>query len=88
MPRSTAAAQEIVDEATVSPWIDLIAELADPLAEYILNDYGREDWQDSPLVQSLARVAALLEAQGRQVPPPILDALRAAAEAAQPVGVA
>jgi hypothetical protein len=58
VPRSSAVAQEIVDEATVSPWIDLIAELAEPLAEHIVNDYGREDWQDSPLVQTLARVPA------------------------------
>jgi hypothetical protein len=54
----------------------------------MLNDYGREDWQDSPLVETLARVAALLEAQGQEVPVPVLYVLRNACEAGRPVGVA
>ena len=51
-------------------------------------DYEREDWQDSPLVETLARVVALLEARGHDIPVPILDALRKASEAGQMVGVA
>ncbi len=65
-----------------------MAELAEPLAEYMLGDYEREDWQDSPLIESLARVAALLEAQCLEIPGAILGVLRKAAEAGQPIGVA
>lgn len=65
-----------------------MAELAEPLAEYIVADYEREDWQDSPVIESLARVAALLEAEGREIPLAILDVLRNASEAGQPIGVA
>jgi hypothetical protein len=89
MPRQVAtnAAQKIVDEASVTS-IDLLAELAEPLAEYILDDYGREDWHDSPLIETLARVAAIFEAERRDIPPPILVVLRKAAEAGKPIGVA
>ncbi len=90
MPRSekTQAAQTIVSEASAALNLDLMEELAQPLAEYLLDDYTAEDWRDSPLVEALARVAALLEVDGRKVPDSIMDALRRAAEAGQPVGVA
>jgi hypothetical protein len=90
MPRqqSTIAARKVIEDAATEPKIDLLADLAEPLAEYMLLDYEREDWQDSPLIESLARVAALLEAQGREIPGAILSVLRKASEAGQPVGVA
>ena len=89
MPRQfqTSAARQIVEEAS-SDAVELLAQLAEPLAEYMVDDYGREDGQDSPNVDALARVAALLEAQGREIPVPILDVLRRASEAGRPVGVA
>ena len=68
--------------------LDLVEELAEPLAEFMVGEYGAEDWQDTPLVETLARVAALLETGGRKVPDAILEALRKAAEAGRPVGVA
>jgi hypothetical protein len=83
-----SAAQAIVSEALSKSSFDLVAELAEPLAEHVVRDYGRQDWQDSPIVEALAHVAAVLEAQGREIPLPILDALRAASDAGQPVGVA
>jgi hypothetical protein len=83
----TNAARQIVEQAG-SDAVELVAELAEPLAEYILDDYQREDWQDSPHVETLAHVAALLEAQGREIPLSILDVLRRASEAGRPVGVA
>ena len=88
MPRqaATSAAQEIVDKA--SPATDLLAALAEPLAEYILADYEGEDWRDSPVVEALARVAAILEAQGGEIPVAILDVLRKASDAGRPLGVA
>ena len=67
--------------------LDLVEELAEPLAEYMLADYTAEDWQDSPLVETLARVAALLEVNEREVPNSILAALRKASEAGRPIGV-
>ncbi len=89
MPRSkTQVAQAIVSDASLALNLDLVEELAQPLAQYLLDDYTAEDWQDSPLVETLARVAALLEVDGRKVPNSIMDALRSAAEAGQPVGVA
>ncbi len=90
MPRqeATLAAHHIVEGARPELTVDLVAELAGPLAEYILNDYEREDWQDSPLIETLARVAAVLEVQGREIPVAVLEALRNASEAGQPVGVA
>ena len=90
MPRhqSTAAATRIVKDATTQPTVDLVAELAEPLAEYMLLNYEREDWQGSPLVEPLARVAALLESQRREIPAPVLIVLRKASEAGQSIGVA
>ncbi len=50
MPRSekTQAAQTIVSEASAALNLDLVEELAQPLAKYLLDDYGAEDWQRSP----------------------------------------
>ena len=90
MPRSekTDAALSVVDEAASRPLsLVLIEELAEPLAEYILADYDAEDWQNSPVVEALAGVAALLEVSGREVPAPIMAVLRRAAEAGRPIGV-
>ena len=63
----------------------MVGEIADPLAEYMLADYDAKDWQNSPVVEALARVAALLEAE---VPASILAALRGAADAGRHIGVA
>ena len=86
--QSAKGVQKIIHDATAEPTIDLLAELAEPLAEYIIEDYALEDWQDSPVVEAMARVAAILEAQGREVPPPLLAVLRKASEAGHPIGVA
>jgi len=61
--------------------VDLLAELAEPLAEYMLFDYGEQDWHDDPLVASLACVAATLEAKGRSTPPVVHALLRIASKA-------
>ena len=90
MPRSekTAAAQAVVSQASTALTLDLVEEIAEPLAVFMILEYEAEDWQDSPLVEALARVAALLETGGRRVPDAILEALRKASEAGQPIGVA
>ena len=51
-------------------------------------NYDADDWQSSPLVESLARTAVLLERDQREVPACIQEVLKRAAEAGQPVGVA
>ena len=90
MPRSekTAAARAVVSEASAALTLDLVEDLAEPLAEFMVANYDADDWQSSPLVESLAGVAALLERDEREVPACILEALKKAAEAGQPVGVA
>ena len=88
MPRSAKAAQDIVNSAQSKLSLDLVAELAEPLARYMLGNSADEEWRDSPRVEALARVAALIEAAGREVPLPILDVLRKAAEAGRPIGPA
>jgi hypothetical protein len=86
--RSTKAARDIVDSARTTLPLDLVAALAEPLARYMLDGYADEEWRDSPHIEALARAAALLEADDREVPAPILDALRRAAEAGRPIGLA
>ena len=65
MPRhdAIAAAKRIVAEASPEAQIDLLADLTEPLAQYMLLDYDRQDWQDSRFIEPLARVAALLKAR-------------------------
>ena len=86
--RSTQNAQDIVDSARATVSLDLVAELAEPLARFMLLNQAAREWRDSPPVEALARAAALLEADGREVPAPILEALRKAAEAGRPIGLA
>jgi hypothetical protein len=66
--RSTKAAQDIIDSAQAVLSLKLVVELAEPLARYMLGSYADEEWRDSPQVEALARVAALLEARGFEVP--------------------
>ena len=90
MPRSerTKAVASIVNEAARSSLLPLVEELAEALAEHMLADYEAEDWRNTSVVEALARVASLLEAEEREVPPSILTALRKATEAGRPLGVA
>jgi hypothetical protein len=67
---------------------EILFGLAEELAGYVVTDYDREDYQDSPTIDQLARVVAMMEAESREVPPVILEALKKAAEAGRPVGVA
>ena len=89
MPRPlSSTARQVADEESIALPLDLIAQLAESLAEFMIADYEREDWQDSPLTETLARIAAFLEAQGCEIPVTILDVLRTASEAGRPVAVA
>ena len=68
--------------------IDLVAELTEAFCSYVLVDYAAEDYRGSPVVERVAQVAAILQANKRPVPLPIADVLRRAAEAGRPIGVA
>jgi len=68
--------------------LDLLAELTEALCEHMLADHTAEDYRESARVEGIARVAAILQANGRRVPPPIADVLRRAADSGRPVGVA
>jgi hypothetical protein len=59
--RSTKATQDVIDGAQAVLSLELVAELAEPLARYMLGSYADEEWRDSPQVEALARAAALLE---------------------------
>lgn len=55
MPRPlSSAARQVADEESMALPLDLIAQLAESLAEFMIADYEREDWQDSPLIETLA----------------------------------
>jgi len=86
--KSGDVAEDIVENTGSKLSLDLVAGLAEPLARYMLANAAAEEWRDSPQVEALARVAALLEGDGREVPLPILDALRRAAEVGRPIGLA
>jgi hypothetical protein len=68
--------------------IDLVAELKEALCLHMVVDYAAEDYRGSSVVERVAQVAAMLQANGRPIPLPIADVLRRAAEAGRPVGVA
>ena len=68
--------------------IDLVAELTETLCSHMVVDYAAEDYRGSPLIERIAQVAVMLQANGRPIPLPIADVLRRAAEAGRPVGVA
>jgi hypothetical protein len=89
MPRhaATNAARKIVHEASASS-TELLVELAEPLSEYLLEDYAQDDWQNRPLIETLARVGPFWKLSGSTIPPPLLAVLRKASEAGQPIGVA
>ena len=69
MPRSEKieAAQAVVSQASTALTLDLVEEIAEPLAEFMVSSYEAEDWQDSPLVQALARVADKARAEGGEL---------------------
>jgi hypothetical protein len=67
---------------------EMLFGLAEELAGYVVIYYKREDFQDSPTINDLARVAAMMEANRREVPPIIHEALQKAAEAGRTVCVA
>ena len=67
---------------------DLIFELATALSGALVINYEQVDFRDSPIVDRIAQVAAMMEAHDWEVPPVIREALRKAVEAGRVIGVA
>src|SRR3954469_3754016 len=67
---------------------DLVFELATALSGALVINYEQIDFRDSPIVDRIAQVAAMMEAHDWEVPPVIRNVLRKAAEAGRPIGVA
>ena len=64
---------------------DMIFELATVLCGALVVNYEREDFRDSPIIDRIAQVAALMKAGEQQVPPIIREVLRKAANAGRPI---
>src|SRR3954469_21638478 len=67
---------------------DLIFELATALSGALVVNYEQVDFRDSPIVDRIAQVAAMMEAHDWEVPPVIRDVLRRAAKAGRMIGTA
>ena len=67
---------------------EMLFELATVLAGALVVNYEHDDFRDSPVIERIAQVAAMMEAHGHEVPPAIQDVLRKAAEAGRPIGLA
>ena len=63
---------------------DMIFELATVLCGALVVNYEREDFRDSPIIDRIAQVAAMMKAGEHQVPPIIREVLRKAADAGRP----
>ena len=65
---------------------ELAFELATALSGVLVVNYEQVDFRDSPIIDRIALVAAMMEAHDWEVPPVIQAALRKAAEAGRPIG--
>jgi hypothetical protein len=67
---------------------EMVFELATALSGALVVNYEEYDFRDSPIIDRIAQVAAMMEAQHWEVPPIIREVLRKAAEAGRPIGTA
>ena len=67
---------------------EMVFELATALSGALVVNYEEYDFRDSPIIDRIAQVAAMMEAHDWEVPSVIRDVLRKAAEAGQPIGLA
>jgi hypothetical protein len=65
---------------------DMVFELATVLCGALVVNYERDDFRDSPIIDRIAQVAAMMKAHEQQVPPIIREVLRKAADAGRPIG--
>ena len=67
---------------------EMVFELATALSGALVVLYERADFRDSPIIDRIAQVAAMMEAHHWEVPPVIREVLRKAAETGRPIGTA
>ena len=65
---------------------EMVFELATALSGALVVLYEPNDLRDSPVIDRIAQVAAMMEAHDWEVPPIIRDVLRKAVEAGRPIG--
>ena len=67
---------------------EMLFELATVLAGALVVNYEPDDFRDSPIIERIAQVAAMMEAHHWDVPPVIREVLRKAAETGRVIGTA
>jgi hypothetical protein len=67
---------------------EMVFELATALSGALVVNCEEYDFRDSPIIDRIAQVAAMMEAHHWEVPPIIREVLRKAAEAGRPIGTA
>jgi hypothetical protein len=65
---------------------EMVFELATALSGALVVLYESNDLRDSPIIDRIAQVAAMMNAHDWEVPPVVRDVLRKAAEAGRPIG--
>jgi hypothetical protein len=65
---------------------EMVFELATALSGALVVLYESNDLRDSPIIDRIAQVAAMMEAHHWEVPPVVRDVLRKAVEAGRPIG--
>ena len=65
----------------------MVFELTTALSGALVVNYEQVDFRDSPIIDRIAQVAAMMEAHDWEVPPIIREVLRKAAETGRPVGL-
>ena len=67
---------------------EMVFELTTALSGALVVLYEPNDLRDSPIIDRIAQVAAMMEAHDWEVPPIIRDVLRKASEAGRVIGTA
>ena len=67
---------------------EMVFELATALSGALVVQYEPEDFRNSPIIDRIAQVTAMMEAHDWEVPPVIRDVLRKASEAGRVIGTA
>ena len=67
---------------------EMVFELATALSGALVVNYDQYDLHDSPIIERIAQVAAMMEAHHWEVPPVIREVLRKAVETGRVIGTA
>ena len=67
---------------------EMVFELATALSGALVVNYDQYDLPDSPIIERIAQVAAMMEAHHWEVPPVMREVLRKAVETGRVIGTA